>query len=107
MTMIERCWNQVCRMGTELIRPTCLLSTLLLSALTTGGAVLPQATTSASGSNAAPPPVSLQSIEIMPGLRITGTIGALFRIECRNELSQTSDWVTLKNLVLPSSPYLF
>jgi len=54
-----------------------------------------------------PPPVSLESIEIIPGLRITGTIGTLFRIECRNELAPTNEWITLKNLVLPSSPYLF
>ncbi|MEO8425873.1 MAG: formylglycine-generating enzyme family protein [Verrucomicrobiota bacterium] len=105
--MIARCWTQVCRIGTELITPICLLSALLLTALTTLGAVLPQATTSASGSNAAPPPVSLQSIEVLPGLRIMGTIGALFRIECRNELAQTDDWYTLKNLILPNSPYLF
>jgi hypothetical protein len=82
-----------------------LLSTLLLSAVTAWGEV--QATTSANGINAMPPPVSLQSIEVIPGLRITGTIGALFRIECRDELAQTSDWITLKNLVLPASPYLF
>ena len=100
-----RCWNQVCRIGTKLITPTCLLSTLLLSALTTWGEV--QATTSANDINAMPPPVTLQSIEVIPGLRITGTIGALFRIECRDKLDQTSDWVTLKNLVLPASPYLF
>jgi formylglycine-generating enzyme required for sulfatase activity len=105
--MIARYWNQACRIGTEFIGPTRLRSTLLLSAFTTLGAVLPQATTSASGSNAEPPPVSLQSIEVVPALRITGTIGALFRIECRNELAPTNDWVTLKNLVLPSSPFLF
>jgi formylglycine-generating enzyme required for sulfatase activity len=54
-----------------------------------------------------PPPVHLESIEMIPRLKITGTVGGLFRIEFRDDLGQTSNWVTLQNLVLPSSPFLF
>lgn len=54
-----------------------------------------------------PPPVNLESIEMIPRLKITGTVGALFRIEFRDDLMQTSNWITLQNLVLPYSPFLF
>src|SRR5262245_29787165 len=51
--------------------------------------------------------VELQSIEVIPILKITGTVGTLFRIEYRTGLSTADDWVTLQNVVLPSSPYTF
>jgi formylglycine-generating enzyme required for sulfatase activity len=52
-------------------------------------------------------PVNLDSIELIPRLRLTGTVGTLFRIEYRDEVAKSTDWVPLKNLVLPSNPYLF
>src|SRR5262245_42952561 len=74
---------------------TNFFAALLLSALSTWAA------------QPVPPPVNLESIEMIPRLKITGTVGALFRIEFRDDLGQTSNWVTLQNLVLPSSPFLF
>jgi formylglycine-generating enzyme required for sulfatase activity len=51
--------------------------------------------------------VELQRIEVIPMLKITGTIGTLFRIEYRTGLSSADDWLLLQNIVLPSSPYSF
>ena len=51
--------------------------------------------------------VELQSIEVIPMLKITGTVGTLFRIEYRTGLTTADDWVTLQNIVLPSSPFSF
>jgi formylglycine-generating enzyme required for sulfatase activity len=43
-----------------------------------------------------------------PGLTITGTVGATYPIQYVNAVSNVnSTWITLTNLVLPSSPYLF
>jgi len=41
-----------------------------------------------------------------PGLVITGTVGNSYPIEYVTTLSNVNNWITLTNLVLPSSPYL-
>src|SRR5258705_10549198 len=43
-----------------------------------------------------------------PGLTITGTVGNTYPIEYVDVLvNGSNNWITLSNLVLPSSPYLF
>jgi hypothetical protein len=41
-----------------------------------------------------------------PGLEISGTVGASYRIEFVTMLEATNHWATLTNLVLPASPHL-
>jgi formylglycine-generating enzyme required for sulfatase activity len=38
---------------------------------------------------------------------ITGATGAVYAIECASALWQSNSWVTLTNLAVPSSPFLF
>jgi len=45
-------------------------------------------------------------IDLYAGLQIAGTVGGTYRIDYANALPSTN-WTTLTNLVLPSSPYLF
>lgn len=52
-------------------------------------------------------PVNLESIEVIPRIKITGAAGTQFRLEYKDEMSPSSDWVTLKDLVLPNNTYLF
>jgi hypothetical protein len=40
------------------------------------------------------------------GLTIAGKIGGIYEIDGCNDLS-VSNWTTLTNITLPSSPYLF
>src|ERR1043166_1170111 len=42
-----------------------------------------------------------------PGLTISGTAGNSYDIQYVNTLSNVNDWVTLTNLTLPTSPFLF
>ena len=51
-------------------------------------------------------PVRLESIELVPQLKIIGEVGALFRIEFSEDLARPT-WTTLNNFVLPQSPFLF
>jgi len=69
-----------------------LIATLLLSAVTTWSQA---------------PPVVLEGIELIPRLKITGTVGSLFRIEFTDSVAQTNGWTTLKNVILPSNPFVF
>lgn len=46
------------------------------------------------------------SLAVYPGLTIQGTIGGRYRIEYSNDLASTN-WIFLKQIVLPSSPFLF
>src|SRR5262245_58386573 len=94
-TLITANRNRAGAIHDALSRAFTNFAALLLSALTAWAA------------QPVPPPVNLESIEMIPRLKITGTVGALFRIEFRDDLVQTSNWVTLQNLVLPSSPFLF
>ena len=52
-----------------------------------------------------PEPASID-IALYAGLTITGTTGATYRIEFAPSLPSTN-WTTLTNLLLPSSPYLY
>ena len=42
-----------------------------------------------------------------PGVRITGTPGASFVIEARNEFGPADSWQPVARLILPASPYLW
>jgi hypothetical protein len=51
--------------------------------------------------------LSLQEVNTYAGLTIIGGVGSPYRVEFRDEVSNTNDWMTLTNFVLPTSPYLF
>lgn len=50
---------------------------------------------------------SLLSIKMYAGIKIEGTIGRTYRIDCVDIQASTNSWTTITNLVLPSSPYVF
>jgi hypothetical protein len=50
--------------------------------------------------------LSLLSLNMYAGLTIVGQAGATYEIDYKNSLN-ASNWTTLTNLVLPTSPYLF
>ena len=54
----------------------------------------------------APPPPSV-AIQMYAGLTISGQIGATYQIQYSPKLNSPTNWATLTNLTLPSSPYLF
>jgi hypothetical protein len=82
-------------------------STLILSNLSASQAgVYTVVVTNAAGSvTSAGATISLLSINMYAGLTIAGQIGANYRIDYQNDLS--GPWITLTNIALPSSPYLF
>jgi hypothetical protein len=43
---------------------------------------------------------------LSPRVGVTGTVGATYRLECAEVLTSTN-WITLTNLVLPSSPFFY
>ena len=47
------------------------------------------------------------SIQTYAGLTITGAVGTVYSIEYVTDLAQTNAWVSLTNLALPASPYLW
>lgn len=47
------------------------------------------------------------SIQTYAGLTITGAVGTVYSVEYVADLAQTNAWVSLTNLVLPTSPYLW
>lgn len=51
-------------------------------------------------------PSPLLVLQAYPGLRISGTVGMLYRIEYANRITPTN-WLTLTNIFLPRSPFLF
>ena len=53
------------------------------------------------------PSLGLQLSAGRPVLSITGSTGAVFAIQCASDLAQSNAWVTLTNLTVPSSPFLF
>jgi hypothetical protein len=40
-------------------------------------------------------------------LWVEGTVGAPYRLEYTEDVGEVGPWVTLTNLALPSSPYLY
>ena len=54
----------------------------------------------------APTPNTLD-LKMYAGLTITGQAGASYRVDYVPALGPTNNWITLTNLTLPSSPYLF
>ncbi|MBI3879072.1 MAG: immunoglobulin domain-containing protein [Verrucomicrobia bacterium] len=46
-------------------------------------------------------------IHTYAGLTIAGPVGANYRIDYRNDLVNTNNWLVLTNITLPSSPYLY
>lgn len=55
----------------------------------------------------APGPVSVQlQLYRIPGLTITGTVAAVYRIDYKPDLN-ASNWTEITKLLLPSSPYIF
>jgi hypothetical protein len=50
--------------------------------------------------------LSLLSLQMYAGLTIVGQAGATYEIDYNNSLAGTN-WTTLTNLVLPSSPYIY
>lgn len=47
------------------------------------------------------------AIQMYAGLTITGVSGATYQIQYSTNLNSPTNWTTLTNLTLPSSPYLF
>ncbi len=47
------------------------------------------------------------SVRLYAGLSVTGAVGSVYTIQYVTDLSETNNWLSLTNLVLPSSPYLF
>jgi len=47
------------------------------------------------------------TVAAYPGLTITGSVGARYRIEYRDALPANGAWHVLTNVVLPSSPWLY
>jgi hypothetical protein len=54
-----------------------------------------------------PPAAPALAVAAYPGLTITGTVGARYRIEYRDALAANGAWNVLTNVVLPSSPWLY
>jgi hypothetical protein len=50
---------------------------------------------------------ALPSLAMYPGFTITGTVSGQYRIEFANVLGGGTNWQTLTNLTLPSSPYFY
>jgi hypothetical protein len=46
-------------------------------------------------------------LNLFPVLTIADAVGSGYRIEATSDLVNTNSWLTLTNLTLPSSPYLF
>ncbi len=46
-------------------------------------------------------------IQVYAGLTITGSVGTVYSIECVTNLTETNAWVSLTNLMLPTSPHLW
>ncbi|MBN2506202.1 MAG: PD40 domain-containing protein [Verrucomicrobia bacterium] len=51
--------------------------------------------------------VSLLNLQILAALEISGVAGATYRIQYMPDMNHPSDWMTLTDVVLPSSPYLW
>ncbi len=51
--------------------------------------------------------LNVQMIGGQPGLTITGTVGLVCEIQYASELAPTNTWLSLTNLTLTSSPYLW
>ena len=47
------------------------------------------------------------NVQMYAGLSITGSVGRVYTIQYSTNLSETNNWVSLTNLILPSSPFLF
>src|ERR1019366_7424075 len=91
--------NQALGRPTRNKKPTIILGgiilyTILLGAFTQGPSVLAQTN----------PAVSLH---LYAGLTISGTVGSNYVVQFAANLSQTTNWQTLTNLTLPSSPCLW
>ena len=59
-----------------------------------------------SPSSALPAGPATLEVHFYPGLTITGTVGAAYRIDYSETLA-TENWIPLSTIVLPSSPYTF
>jgi hypothetical protein len=51
--------------------------------------------------------LTLLGLDIHPVLHIYGPVGAAYRIDYSEDLGSPTNWTTITNFVLPSSPYLF
>jgi hypothetical protein len=49
----------------------------------------------------------LLGLDIHPVLHIYGPIGATYRVDYSEDLGSPTNWNTITNFALPSSPYLF
>ena len=51
--------------------------------------------------------LSLNDLRMYAGIRIAGAPGVSYQIDTQNSLNASDPWLTLTNLTLPFSPYLF
>jgi len=55
----------------------------------------------------APATLSLLDLQMYSGLTISGTVGAMYRIDYVDTVGNTNNWQALTTFALPSSPYLY
>jgi hypothetical protein len=51
--------------------------------------------------------LTIMGLDIYPGLLIYGPVGANYRVDYSEDLGSPTNWTTITNFALPSSPYLF